>query len=288
MATERAQALWDRAYEQAAQNAENGQKNTAREGGKTKHAIVTLENGWKYVKADRQVIFGNDQDSWREQIENYINGKIRKGENIQLNTDDGDILVLTSDTAGKISSKYDSHGRPLSDKKYEVKINAGTHIDELVKISKKDEKIVMDYNSRHGDKAKDGWTYRNVFFMDFDDKYYSLTLSVMMGDQGKLVYNIGQIDERSAPLLNGSSAEEGGALKENTSLKNSVPNSAEEVKGKFSLAQTQAENDANYKKFAEDGDLKNAGRMVQAAAEAAGYTIRAYHGTTNAEQYDCL
>ncbi len=32
-ATERAQALWDRAYEQAARNAENGQKNTAREGG---------------------------------------------------------------------------------------------------------------------------------------------------------------------------------------------------------------------------------------------------------------
>ena len=32
MATER--ALWDRAYEQAARNAENGQKNTAREGGK--------------------------------------------------------------------------------------------------------------------------------------------------------------------------------------------------------------------------------------------------------------
>lgn len=29
---ERAQALWDRAYEQAARNAENGQKNTAREG----------------------------------------------------------------------------------------------------------------------------------------------------------------------------------------------------------------------------------------------------------------
>lgn len=30
---ERAQALWDRAYEQATRNAENGQKNTAREGG---------------------------------------------------------------------------------------------------------------------------------------------------------------------------------------------------------------------------------------------------------------
>ena len=29
---ERAQALWDRAYEQATRNAENGQKNTAREG----------------------------------------------------------------------------------------------------------------------------------------------------------------------------------------------------------------------------------------------------------------
>ena len=32
-ATEWEQALWDRAYEQAARNAENGQKNTAREGG---------------------------------------------------------------------------------------------------------------------------------------------------------------------------------------------------------------------------------------------------------------
>ncbi len=42
---ERAQALWDRAYEQAARNAENGQKNTAREGEKEKLLIVTMEDG---------------------------------------------------------------------------------------------------------------------------------------------------------------------------------------------------------------------------------------------------
>ena len=46
---ERAQALWDRAYEQATRNAENGQKNTAREGGEktrysTKNEVLAMPN----------------------------------------------------------------------------------------------------------------------------------------------------------------------------------------------------------------------------------------------------
>ena len=54
------------------------------------------------------------------------------------------------------------------------------------------------------------------------------------------------------------------------------------------VAYTNSKNDERYKKYIKSGDKQDAGRMVQAAAEAAGYTIRAYHGTTNAEQYDCL
>lgn len=50
------------------------EKNTANESG-VKHNIKTLPNGNKYVQADRQVIFGNDPESWSEQLENYINGK---------------------------------------------------------------------------------------------------------------------------------------------------------------------------------------------------------------------
>ena len=35
--------------------------------------IVVLPDGKKYVQADRQVIFGNDPNSWADQIEGYIN-----------------------------------------------------------------------------------------------------------------------------------------------------------------------------------------------------------------------
>ena len=44
-----------------------------------KYSIETLPDGKKYVRADRQVIFGNDPDSWSEQVEDYINGRIRRG-----------------------------------------------------------------------------------------------------------------------------------------------------------------------------------------------------------------
>ena len=40
-------------------------------------------------------MFGNGPVSWGEQVENYINGKIRKGEDVQLLTEDGDVLTLT-------------------------------------------------------------------------------------------------------------------------------------------------------------------------------------------------
>ncbi|MBQ7491980.1 MAG: hypothetical protein IJT76_05245 [Clostridia bacterium] len=50
------------------------------------------------------------------------------------------------------------------------------------------------------------------------------------------------------------------------------------------VAYTNSKNDERYKKYIKRGDKQNAGRTVRAAAEAAGYTIRAYHGTTNAEQ----
>ena len=113
---ERAQALWDRAYEQATRNAENGQKNTAREGGKEKLLIVTMEDGKKYVKADRLVVFGNNPNAWSQQLEDYINSKIRKGEDVHLFAEDGDILTLTAETAGKVASMYDSYGRTFLSK----------------------------------------------------------------------------------------------------------------------------------------------------------------------------
>lgn len=201
-------------------------------GDKLEYSISVAPDGKQYVKADRIVIFGNDPESWAAQIEDYINNKIRHGENVVLTAADGDALILTEDTAGKASFrnliKYDGKLRPMTDSEYETKINAETHIDELVKVSTRGDKIIADEGGIHGDMAKDGWNYRRAFFMDFDGKYYSLNISVAIGSQGKIVYNIANIRKRSFPISKGSSAKSG-AQDEKTSYNTTISHSVSSV-----------------------------------------------------------
>ncbi len=202
------------------------------ENGGVKHSIETLPDGRKYVRADRQVIFGNDPVSWSEQLENYINGKIRRGQNVQLIAEDGDVLTLTAKTAGKVASRY-RDGKTLSDEEYARKVSAGAHIDELAQVSTRGNKIVPDVDNRHGEMAKDGWNYRTAYFLDFDGKYYRCRISVAISSDGNAVYNIGAMEERSFPTaqkaLNGSSANSG-ALGRKASSEPSVTDNGKEVK----------------------------------------------------------
>lgn len=199
------------------------------------YSIETLEDGRKYVRADRQVIFGNDPEVWGEQVEDYINGKIRRGEDVQLTTEDGDVLTLTAETAGKAKHRYNPDGSRMSDALYETKLNAETHIDELAGISRRG-KTVRDYGERHGEFAKEGWNYRTAFFMDFDEVYYEVTISVAQGAGGNVVYNVGNIHRRSDPTINGSSAKRG-AQGGNASSEDSVPQGELVVKERFSLSE---------------------------------------------------
>lgn len=188
-----------------------GQKNTTQEGGEDYYSIIELDDGKKFVRADRQVIFGNDPVSWGEQVEDYINGKIRKGQDVELITEEGDTLLLTADTAGKARHAYKANGERMTDSEYELKLNAETHIDELAKISKQGNRE-DDHGNRHGDFASKGWSYRTAYFQDFDKKYYRVRISVAMGANGNVVYHIGDIQRRSFPNVDGSSAKNG-ALK---------------------------------------------------------------------------
>ena len=179
--------------------------------------IVVLPDGKKYVQADRQVIFGDDPDSWADQIEGYINRKIRNGEDVILTTDSGDVLKITKDTAGKASFRNyvtDENGnrRLMTDSEYEAKLNAEAHIDELVQVSEKKNNIPvpdeLGTNGKplHGGLAKNGWFYRKAWFQDFDGKYYLVTISTADGDNGVVVYNVGDMKRRGPPAnIHGSS-----------------------------------------------------------------------------------
>ena len=236
-------------------------------------SIVVLPDGKKYVQADRQVIFGDDPDSWADQIEGYINRKIRNGEDVILTTDSGDVLKITEDTAGKASFRNyvrDANGRlrPLTDAEYETKLNAEAHIDELVKISEKtSDRAKPDEIGRtgtpiHGDFAKNGWYYRRAWFCDFDGTYYQVTISTPDGINGVVVYNVGQIERRSPPSFNGSSnsVDETGARRGKSSssatIRQTEGNSQEKSSGKASV---EVEN--------RDSDNKKQGRKKLSEAE---------------------
>ncbi len=209
-----------------------------------KNSVESFGDGKQYVKADRQVIFGNDMDSWSTQLEDYINGKIRRGQDVTLIGADGDELILTATSAGKLSSPYTSDGRTMSETAFERKANAAAHIDELAQISTRGKKTVSDAESRHGDMASEGWNYRTAYFMDFDGKYYRVTISVAQGADGKMIYNIGQMKEEASPKVKGSSAETGNGPRGFASSENSIRNGGENVKQKNSEVVDEADRKA--------------------------------------------
>ena len=197
-----ADAVW-----QTRQAEKNAEKPASPRGPPEEYSIETLPDGKRYVKADRQVIFGDDADSWSVQLEDYINGKIRRGQDVSLIGADGQTLLLTAISAGKLSSQYTSDGRTMSKGAIEKKTNAAAHIDELATLSKRKGGLKSDAGNRHGEMASEGWEYRKAYFEDFDGKYYEVTISAARSENGTMIYNIGQMKEEASPKVKGSSAE---------------------------------------------------------------------------------
>lgn len=255
-----------------ARRAEAQQKTTGPPEGRG--TIVVLPDGKKYVQADRQVIFGNDPNSWADQIEGYINRKIRNGEDVILTTDSGDVLKITKDTAGKASFRNyvtdeNGHRRLMTDSEYEAKLNAEAHIDELIQVSEKKnntpvpDELGTNGKLLHGGFAKNGWFYRKAWFQDFDGKYYLVTISTADGDNGVVVYNVGDMKRRGSPANKHGSSDsvtETGAQQGKSSstvtIRQTEGNSQEKSSGKASV---EVEN--------RDSDNKKQGRKKLSEAE---------------------
>ena len=60
--------------------------------------------------------------------------------------------------------------------------------------------------------------YRNAYFMDFDGKYYKVTVSTAKGNGGIVIYNIGQMKEEALPKIKGSYAGNGNDPRGNASI----------------------------------------------------------------------
>lgn len=166
---------------------------------KAQNKIEYLKDGRSYVTPDREAIFTNNPEKWGEELEAYINDEIRHGRDVKLLADNGDILNITEDTAWKVG---DMNG--WNEKTFPIKMNMGTHIDELAEISKPNN--VKDAGDRSNKRFQpEKFEHRTAYFRDYDNKYYRVHLSVGIDENGKTVYSIGNdIKEQEFPQANGS------------------------------------------------------------------------------------
>lgn len=245
--------------------------------GGLQHSIEELPDGKKYVRADRQVIFGNDPRSWSEQLEDYINGKIRRGGDVTLIGADGDVLRLTATSAGKLSDYHTGDGRTMSSDAFERKVNAASHIDELAQVSERKGTIKQDRGSRHGEMASGGWAYRTAFFEDFDGSYYEVTISVALSADGNMVYNIGQMKKEAHPKIKGSRANNDDGPRGFASSDNSISISGQDVNRKsegrkYSYAGQNAKS-ANLQTLREAQEMQKAGADMESIRKATGWHL---------------
>ena len=200
--------------ETARQGAENGRlqpsakENTPAASRGAEYSIETDEKGRKYVQQDRDVLTGDDPGKWGQQLYDYINKNIRKGENVVVQAEDGTPLTISAKTAWKMRDRHvpkvtRNRRTLLRDDAYKGKLNAAGHIDELAEISRL-EGEAADVK-KHG-FASDGFQYRTAYYKDRDGTTYRLTISVGKNGNVNTIYNIGKMKKNNRYEVRGSKA----------------------------------------------------------------------------------
>lgn len=169
-----------------------------------RYSIEKNSKGY-YVKADRQVVFGNTKKEMADNIERYINSLLDQNGHLEIKAMDGSDILITETTAWKIADIKKSVNNKkieMADEEFAVKVHAGAHIDELLKVSKDQEKYTVDKKEHY---YADYWGYRTVFFEDYDGRFYELDLSIgITPEEGNKAYNIGQIKNRTNSVAGSS------------------------------------------------------------------------------------
>ena len=249
-----AEGMLQQAFEAAAQNS----KNAATEGGEARFEIKTLDDGRSYVKADRQVLEGDDPKQWGVQLQNYINSEIRKGNDIVLPTTDGGFVRLTERSAYKLadnkSTDLKTHQKTqLSDEAYHLKETAASHIDEIILTGEFSHNMEDIGGVHENDIGEDGFNSYVSYFEDSDGQYYRVSFVSALNGNEETAYSIGNIQKRKKPTTgNGSSARESSALNGGRLSERSVPQNSENVKKRYSLKEYTDEEKKQHRKDADE------------------------------------
>lgn len=218
----------------------DGQKKSAPGG--TQYKIESLSDGKQYVKADRPVIQGNDPKQWSRQAEQFINEKIRGGEDITVYTPDGFAVQITDRSAYKLTDTHVQRIQKIGRDKLPTealgaKMRAAGHIDELIATANW-KNWQADKNGNHAnDIGEQGFDYFTTYFEDENGDYYRVVFSAgvnegtgnYINDDTDTAYSIGDMQKRNRSANNGSSTSPtgSGALTARTVSNTSISPSAQ-------------------------------------------------------------
>lgn len=268
------ESLYTDALTNAAENYQSTktEKNTSKEGGEAMFSLRgENKDGIEVYETSEEIKrlpYKERQQRFLEIMANEFRGRtakfIRNGHAYYATFDEKDV-------------NKNIYGDKLSDSKgWKAKINVGAdgNIFELVENAQ--------YNGSLSEKGKKIAAHRGVGYWDYfiknvqiDDTVYDLVANVRKKTDGAYIYSI-QLNQNKTIE---ASPPRGSLLRALSGVPNAskqnVAQDADDVKEKFS------DRDSSYIDAVSRGDMEAAQQMVDEAAKAAGYTVKAHHGTSN-------
>lgn len=273
---------WQTAYDAAAKQAKAAENtNTATETGSgAKYSIrsITSDSGEQYgigVYLDSPLL-ENLTDAERVQM---VKERIRElgGQTFVAYDNNGNAVNVRVAEPGERftnkSGKSVSVNKDLVTKNRNVGIKqeAVVLVDEMIATATYDGSKRAAYP--HGwldNYGKNDWQYWDTYIQDKENAVWKATLNIAESKNGTYtLYEVNPIKMVEQPVYSGTSTTNA-----------SVAQGGKNVKEKFSLKSK----DKPYLSAVQSGDTAAAQALVNEAAKAAGYTIRAYHGTARADR----
>ena len=271
-----AQELWDNALLAANENynAEQatGKKISADEGGRTKYMItgITGQSGKYYgvgVVLDSTLLDGLTETERVEMVAAYIDSA--QGQTFpayDANGNQEDIKVAKkTDKFRRSDGKRVEVNHDLTHKynKSIVKQESVVLLDELLAASRKDSpRSPLHSHEWLDNNGLTPWDMRKVYVQDKSGAVWEAVLQIANADTGeKIIYDIHPINKMEGPRKSGTSSKKSKTQKDSSVKKQNQIFSSE------------------YNEAVENNDMDTAARLVEQAADAAGYKYRGYHGT---------
>lgn len=259
---------WEAALEESRK--EGGQKEPYGDG-KVAYSIYETVNGEKFVVLDQhQGLFaGVEETDYSKIVKEFLEAEF-SGKRIPVSEYESILVDKTGINKNLYPGKNESNRT--------AKLKASIELDELLLAS---EYLRHDIDHKNHSFAKDGFDYYRAVFI-VDGKVFECQIDIgydaTQGGTFYLIDNVKNITSSNYGEYLSHLLRPHSSVSTGSDSKHSISDSAKKDNRKYSLGK---ERDREYMAAVERGDMGTAQRMVDQAAKAAGYSIKAWHGTPN-------